>query len=143
MREQSNSMKIVSAIAPAVYAADTTPVAIDRLGYASATIAIHVGVGGITFTGTHKIEFVLEDSYDGTVWAPVPAGQVVGPDLTADDGIVLALKTAQAAAKVTKVGYIGDARYIRLKGDFSGTHGTGTPLAAEVIFGRPAQYPVD
>lgn len=143
MREQSNSLKIVSAIAPAVYAADTTPVVIDRLGNASATFVIHVGAGGITFTGTNKIEFVLEDSYDGTTWNKVPAAQIVGPDLTTDDGIVLALKTAHAAATVTKVGYIGDARYMRLTGDFGGTHGTGTPLSAEVILGRPAQYPVN
>lgn len=142
MREQSNSLKIVSAIAPAVYAADTTPVTIDRLGFASATFAIHVGAGGITFNGTNKIEFVLEDSYDDTDWNPVPASQIVGPSLTADDGIVLAIKAAHANATVTKLGYIGDARYVRLKADFGGTHGTGTPLAAEVIFGRPSHAPV-
>ncbi|MFC5371407.1 hypothetical protein ACFPIF_02510 [Brevundimonas faecalis] len=142
MREQSNSLKIVSAIAPGVYTADTTPVAIDRLGFASATFAIHVGAGGISFNGTNKIEFVLEDSYDGNDWNSVPASQIVGPSLTADDGIVLALKAAHADVTVTKLGYIGDARYVRLKGDFSGTHGTGTPLAATVVFGRPSQAPV-
>lgn len=142
MREQSNSLKIVSAIVPGVYDADTTPVTIDRQGFASATFAIHVGAGGITFSGTNKVEFVLEDSYDGTDWNPVLAKEIVGPKLTADDGIVLALKTAHADATITKLGYIGDARYVRLKADFSGTHGTGTPLAAEAIFGRPAHAPV-
>ncbi|MNT92068.1 hypothetical protein D3C72_2332830 [compost metagenome] len=55
---------------------------------------------------------------------------------------MLALKTAHADATVTKLGYIGYARYVRLKADFGGTHGTGTPLAATVIFGRPSQAPV-
>lgn len=141
MREQSNSLKIVTAVAPGAYAAGVAPVTIDRQGFASATFAIHVGAGGITFTGTNKIEFVLEDSYDGEDWNDVPPKDVVGLDLTAD-GIVLALKTAHAAPTVTKFGYIGDARYVRLTPDFSGTHGTPTPLSAVAIFGRPAHAPV-
>ncbi|WP_292047701.1 MULTISPECIES: hypothetical protein [unclassified Brevundimonas] len=142
MREQSNSLKIVTAVAPGAYAADVAPVTIDRQGFASATFAIHVGVGGITFTGTNKIEFVLEESYDGEDWNDVLAKDVAGLDLTADDGIVLALKAAHAAPTVTKFGYIGDARYVRLTPDFSGTHGTPTPLSAVAIFGRPAHAPV-
>jgi len=142
MREQANSMKVVSAIAPAVYSADTTPVAIDRQGFASATFAIHVGAGGITFNGTNKIEFSLEESYDGEDWTAVLAKDVVGLSLTADNGIVLALKSAHADPSVTKFGYIGDARFVRLTADFSGTHGTGTALSAVAIFGRPAHAPV-
>lgn len=142
MREQSNTLKIVSAVAPGAYAADVTPVTIDRQGFGSVTFAIHVGAGGITFNGTNKIEFVLEESYDGDDWTDVLAKDVVGLDLTADDGIVLALKTAHANPTVTKFGYIGDARYVRLTTDFSGTHGTATPLSAVAIFGRPAHAPV-
>lgn len=142
MREQINSMKITTAIPPAAYGADNTPVVIDRAGFASVSFAIHVGAGGITFTGTHKIEFVLEESYDATDWFAVRAKDIVGPKLTADDGIVLALKTAHADPSVTKVGYIGDARHTRLRADFSGTHGTATPLSAVAILGRPSHAPV-
>lgn len=142
MREQSNSLKVITAIAPAAYSADTTPVAIDRVGFGSVTFAIHVGVGGISFSGTNKIEFVLEESYDGEDWTDVLASDIVGPDLMADDGIVLALKAAHAAATVTKFGYIGNARYVRLTADFSGTHGTATPFSAVAIMGRPAHAPV-
>ncbi|WP_292229511.1 hypothetical protein [Brevundimonas sp.] len=142
MREQSNTLKIVSAVAPGTYTADVAPVSIDRQGFGSATFAIHVGVGGITFTGANKIEFVLEESYDGTDWTDVLAKDIVGLDLSADDGRVLALKTAHAAPTVTKFGYIGDARFIRLTTDFSGTHSTPTPLSALAIFGRPAHAPV-
>ncbi|WP_374390211.1 hypothetical protein [Brevundimonas sp.] len=142
MREQSNTLKIVSAVAPGAYTADVTPVQIDRQGFGSVTFAVHVGAGGITFTGTNKIEFVLEESYDGEDWTDVLAKDVAGLDLTADDGIVLALKTAHANPTVTKFGYIGDARYVRLTTDFSGTHGTGTPLSALAIMGRPAHAPV-
>lgn len=141
MREQTHSLKIVSAVAPGAYAADVTPVALDRLGFASVTFAIGVGVGGITFSGTNKIEFVLEESYDGEDWTPVLAKDVAGLDLTADDGIVRALRTAHAQPSTTQLGYIGDARYVRLRPDFSGTHGTATPFSAVAILGRPAQYP--
>lgn len=142
MREQSNTLKVVSAIPPAAYNADTTPAAIDRLGFGSVTFAVHVGVGGITFSGTNKIEFVLEESYGNDEWTDVLAKDVVGLDLAADDGIVLALKAAHANPSVTKFGYIGDARYVRLTADFSGTHGTATPLSAVAIMGRPAEAPV-
>lgn len=142
MREQTNTLKIVSAVAPGAYAADVTPVTLDRLGFASVTFGLHVGVGGITFNGTNKIEIVLEESYDGEDWNPVLAKDIAGLDVSTDDGIVRALRTAHAQPSVTQLGYIGDARYVRLRPDFSGTHGTATPLSAVAILGRPAQAPV-
>lgn len=143
MREQTHTLKTVSAVVPGAYAADVAPLVIDRLGFASVTFSIGVGVGGITFTGTNKIEFVLEASEDNSTWAAVPAAHVVGLDLAADDGIVLALKSAHASPTDTRFGYVGDARYLRVTPDFSGTHGTGTGLAVLAILGRPAHAPVN
>ena len=40
---------------------------------------------------------------------------------------------AHAAATVQKLAYIGGKRYLKLLADFSGTHGTGTPISATVI----------
>lgn len=142
MREQTHTLKTVSAVAPGTYAADATPVVIDRLGFGSVTFAVGVGVGGITFSGTNKLEFKLEASDDNSAWAPVPADQVAGITIPADDGIVLAFKTAHAAATDHQFGYIGDARYLRLTPDFSGTHGTGTGVAVIAVLGRPAHAPV-
>ena len=142
MREQTHTMKTVSAVVPGAYAADVTPVVIDRLGFESVTFSIAVGVGGITFSGTNKIEFKLEASDDDTTYAAVPADEVAGLTLTADDGIVYALKTAHAAATDTRFGYIGDARYLRITPDFSGTHGTATGLGVTAILGRPSHAPV-
>lgn len=141
MREQIHTLRTVSAVAPGTYAADVTPVVIDRLGFGSVTFAIGIGIGGITFTGTNKIEFKLEASEDNSTWAAVPAGHVAGLDLVADDGIVLALKAAHAAATDHRFGYIGDARYLRVTPDFSGTHNTGTGLAVTAILGRPNHAP--
>ncbi|MGH6978063.1 MAG: hypothetical protein ACRED4_02020 [Brevundimonas sp.] len=141
MREQTNTLKIINAVAPGTYAADATPVEIDRLGFGSITFAIGVGVGGITFSGTNKIEFKLEASDDGDTWAPVPASQIAGLEVATDDGIVLAFKTAHAAASEHQFGYIGDARHLRITPDFSGTHGTGTGLSVVAVLGRSLHSP--
>ncbi len=57
-------------------------------------------------------------------------------------GIVLALKTAHPDPSATRVGYVGNRRFIKLLADFSGTHGTATPLAATVIKGHARERPV-
>jgi len=43
---------------------------------------------------------------------------------------------------VHTVGYIGKEQYIFLLADFSGTHGSGTPMAASVILGRSDVNPI-
>jgi len=141
MRDIVHNIGLVNAIDPAVYAADNSPVAIDLLGFESAAIALHIGAGGITFNGTNKVEFVLSHSDDDVTYAPVVTDDVQGVD-SVTGGIIKALKTAHAAADVTKVGYIGNRRYLKLLADFSGTHGTGTPIAAIVIKGNARARPV-
>ncbi|MDP3378942.1 MAG: hypothetical protein Q8S53_11300 [Brevundimonas sp.] len=142
MREQHNTLKTVSAVTPGLYAADAAGQTVDRLGFGSVTFALQVGVGGITFNATNRIDALLEHSEDGTDWEPVPAAQVVGQIGLADDGIIRSFRTAHAAPSVTRFGYIGDNRFTRLTADFNGTHGTGTGLSAVAILGRPAQAPV-
>src|SRR5690606_31730790 len=51
MRDLVNSLAAAIAIAAATYDADNTPAAVDLQGFEGAVLAIHVGVGGITFTG--------------------------------------------------------------------------------------------
>lgn len=141
MRDLVHSIGLVTAIAPAVYAADNTPAAVDLLGFNSATVGIHVGAGGITFSGTNKIEFVLTHSDDDVTYTPVADVDLQGITGTTG-GIVLALTAAHAAATIHKYGYVGNRRYLKLLADFSGTHGTGTPIAATVIKGQASQRPV-
>lgn len=141
MRDIHHNLGIVEAIPPAVYSAASTPGAVDLLGFDAAEIAIQVGVGGITFTGTNKIEFVLTHSNDDVTYSAVTDADLLGVAGGAD-GVVLALKTAHATASVTRVGYVGDKRYLKLLADFGGTHGTGTPIAATVIKGHARTKPV-
>jgi len=141
MRDLVNSLAAAVAIPAASYAADNTPGAVDLLGFESAVIAIHVGVGGITFDGTNKVEFKLTHSDDDATYTAVTAADVQGVDSVGAGGIIKSLTAAHAAADITKIGYVGGKRYLKLLADFSGTHGTGTPIAAEVIKGHSRYWP--
>jgi len=138
-RDNLNSIFPIVALDPAVYAADNTPGAVDLLDYHAATLLLNVGVGGITFSGTNKIEFVLTHSDDGTTYVNVTDDDVIKDSYapaSISNGIVRSLTAAHAAATIQKLGYIGGKRYLKLLADFSGTHGTGTPIAALVVRAR-------
>jgi hypothetical protein len=141
MRDLASIIGFAIAIPAATYSADTTPAAIDLDGFESAVIALHIGAGGITFTGTNKIEFVLSHSDDNSTYVDVTDADVTGVT-GISNGIIKALIAAHAAADVTKVGYKGGKRYLKLLADFSGTHGTGTPIDAVIVKGDSRFAPV-
>jgi hypothetical protein len=114
---------------------------VDLLGFRAAMVLLYIGVGGITFTTTNKIEFILEHSNDNSTWNAVAQADVLGPTVAAG-GIVRSLVAAKAAADVQEISYIGGRRYVRLTPDFSGTHATGTPMTAFMVRGMPEQMPV-
>lgn len=145
MRDWSTRMATVSAINPAVYNDDAPVIAVDRSGFDSVTFVASIGIGGIAFTQTNRIDLIMEHSDDGTTWDPVGATNVLNGAVDAN-GVVLSQRAAHAAATVHRFGYvdgiIGDRRYVRLRADFNGTHGTGTPLSAIAILGEARELPV-
>lgn len=134
-------MALIDGYGPIVLTADNTPVAIDLRGYRSAVIVLGIGIGGITFDATNKVEIKVTESNDDSVYTAVAQGAILGATVTAG-GIIKSLIAAHAAANWYRFGYIGGKRYLKLLADFSGTHGTGTPLAAVVIGGNPLSHPV-
>lgn len=142
MRDLASRISAVSALAVAAYSADTTPVSIDLQGFNSALILINVGAGGITFSGSNKVEFVLTHSDDDSTYTNVTDADLQGVT-GVTNGIVRSLTSAKAAADTspTKIGYIGGKRYLQLLADFSGTHGTATPMCATVIKGAALYGP--
>lgn len=140
MREIHSGITRDVAIGNATLAADNTPAAIDLLGYDTAEILLDIGIGGITFSGTNKIEFVLTHSDDDSTYSNVADGDMVGVTGIAS-GIIKSLVAAHAAAAVYRYGYIGGKRYLKLLADFSGTHGTGTPIAASVLKAHANRQP--
>ncbi len=141
MRENYHNLLPAILLPVATYAADNTPAAVDLLGFDSADIMLSIGAGGITFSGTNKIEFVLTHSNDDSTYDNVTADDLVGIS-SVTSGIVKSLTAAHATATVESFAYIGGRRYLKLLADFSGTHGTGTPLSSVVIKGHPHLSPV-
>jgi len=125
----------------ATLSADNTPAAIDRQGYDAAEILLLIGIGGITFTVTNKIEFVLTHSDDNVTYTNVTTADMLGVTV-ASGGIIKALTAAHAAANAYRFGYKGGKRYLKLLADFSGTHGTGTPIGMAILLGEPNAEPV-
>ncbi|MCR6734450.1 MAG: hypothetical protein NVV83_10380 [Afipia sp.] len=128
-------------IGAATLDADNTPVGVSIADFESALIEIAVGAGGITFTGTNKIEFKLTHSDDNSTYEAVAQRDIAGATVTAG-GIIKSLIAAHAAADVTKVGYVGGRPWLKLLADFGGTHAAGTPISATVIRANPHLGPV-
>lgn len=140
-KDISTSVSPVQAIGPATLNADNTPAAIDMGNFDAAVICISVGVGGITFDTTNKVEFKLTHSDDDSTYTAVAQEDVKGATV-GTGGIIRSLVAAHAAASLTEVGYHGGKRYLKLLADFSGTHGTGTPISCVVVRGLPRIGPV-
>lgn len=125
---------------PVSLSADNTPAAIDCIDCNSVELFIGVGIGGITFSGSNKVEFKLTHSDDNSTYSAVGATDVIlGTNADASvgtGGIVKSLIAAHAAASLTRVSYVGGKRYLKVLADFDGTHNTATPLTVAVIKSR-------
>lgn len=141
MKDIHSDLKAVIAIGAATLAADNTPAAVDRQGYESAELVLAIGAGGITFDATNKVEFTLTESDDDSTYNDVADADLRGVSGTTG-GIIKSLVAAHAAAAVYRFGYIGNKRYLKTLANFSGTHGTGTPIAATWMLGNPHVAPV-
>lgn len=140
-KDFTQSVSPVQAIAPAVLTADNTPAAIDMSNFGAAVICLSVGIGGITFSDTNKIEFKLTHSDDDSTYEAVAQNDVKGVTV-GSGGIIKSLVAEQAAATMDEIGYHGGKKYLKLLADFSGTHGTGTPISAVVVRALPYIGPV-
>ena len=140
MRDLATKIVPINVFGPVVLAADNTPAAIDLAGFNSAVILLSIGIGGITFDATNKVEFKVTHSDDNSTYTDVADADMQGvTGITS--GIIKSLVAAHAAAATYEYGYVGNKRYLKILADFSGTHGTGTPLAVKVIKGNGVYKP--
>ena len=138
MRDLKNNIGVVQSLAPAVRDADANGTGVDLQGFESATVLIDMGAEGITLSTTNKIEIELEHSDDDSTYTDVAAGDVIG----ASSGTIATFDDNSEIPAVSSVGYIGGKRYIRAVANFSGTHGTGTPVAVSVVKSHARSNPV-
>ena len=137
MRDLSNNIVGVASIAPVVLASDTDGTGVDLQGFESATVVLSVGIEGVTLSTTIKIEFELEESTDNSTFTDVTSATSVTETSVGTGGLFFTADGNADIPAVTTIGYVGGARYIRVVANFSGTHGTGTPISATVIKGHP------
>ena len=145
MRDIASNLRQSVGLFPAVQTATPSVTAIDRKGFRGLALILQTGAGGITFTGTNKLDWIVEHSDDGSSWTAVVAadlltGQGTNPTV-ATGGIVESYTAAKAAASTNEYGYIGSKRYVRATPTFGGTHSTGTVVAALAILGLPHLSP--
>lgn len=144
MRDLVSRVSASSPHFPAILTATPTAVTVDRRGFESVTFLAATGIGGITFTGTNKIEWTMTHSDDGGTFTNVTTGDVrgaAGSEPTITNGIVESYVAAKAAVSTNEYGYVGDKRYVRLTPVFGGTHSTGTTVGTTAILGHPANSP--
>lgn len=137
MRDLANNVSVAQSLAPAVRTADANGDGVDLQGFESATIVVDTGAEGVTLSSSVKIDFILEDSTDDSTYAAVTSNNLVTDGAVDSSGIFLTLDANAETPQVTSIGYVGGKRYVRVKADFSGSHSTGTPVAATVIKGHP------
>lgn len=129
MREFASNLKPVIALSAAVRAGSSVGTVVDRLGFEA--LSLLVSTGDWT-NGTHTV--VAEESNDGTTFTTIAAG-----------ALTKALPVVDAAGKgnqATLIGYTGDARYVRVKVNVSGSPATGAVVGAVALLGRARQRPV-
>lgn len=137
MKDLANNVNVTQSIVPIVLAADANGASADLQGYESATIILDVGIEGITLSTTNKIEFILEDSTDNSTFTAVTGATNVTNTSIGATGIFFTADGNADIPAVSVIGYMGGARYLRVVADFSGTHGTGTPVGATIVASHP------
>lgn len=126
-RDMYHNISPVISLAPAARTANEAGAAVDLAGFYGALVVIATG----TITdGTHT--FVVEESVDGTNWAPVDDKELLGTEPVVE---------ASDSNKAFRIGYLGDKRYIRVAVSVSGASNGGV-YSAVVLRGFPRHAPV-
>jgi hypothetical protein len=127
--ENFHQQLVVPAFAPGTYKSgvNITPIPIDRAGFGAVMLAVQAGAvtDGQTLT--------LQASDDGSTYADVPAGDVLG-DLTGFKAVV-----AGEAGKCIAIGYVGLHRYLQI--GCTGAGATGAALSGFAVLGFPRYAP--
>ena len=139
----ASDLKVVSAVAPAIYTTSQVSLALNTANYPykALSLAIYVGVGGITFTGTNRIDIYMTHSDDGVTFIPVTDDDVILPYSTTatvallgpTTGTVKSIVAAHATADDSVIGYRGKKQYVTVQAAYGGTHSTGTTLGVDWI----------
>lgn len=123
---------------PVAAVADTNTASYDKLNFNTVHMLAMFGEEGVTLDGSDYIEVFLEHSTDNSVWALVTNPiYLTGVMETVALGLVKTINDAALDDALYEIEYKGPNRYVRLRFEFTGTHGTGTPVSALAIGAFP------
>lgn len=135
MKDLYNNIIAAQTIAPVVGTNGGAPaeVEVDLAGCESAVLLISTGVEAGTLDGSNYWTFTMTHADDdGTgvagSYANVAAADVQG--VTPSSGIVLTLDANAETPQITKIGYVGGKRFVKIT---PGETGTAQNLPMEVI----------
>lgn len=156
MRDLLSNIKIGSALDAVAADADTNGLDIELAGYDSAVIIVNVGIEGVTLDSSNYIELVLQHAPDnagsaGTYVDVADVKNVItgsGGETIGADGTWATLDAVADAPGTYSIGYnklLADTAsipgWIRIQLEFTGTHGTATPIAANYVLGNAQDRP--
>ena len=117
-----------SLLVPAVRNSDTNSTGLDLRDCDAAALLFHVGASADTLSGTNKIELEMQESDDDSTYTAVANADVNNSVTATNAGTAKVVVSNATASQAYLMGYKGNKRYIRGVLNFSGTHGTGTPI---------------
>lgn len=119
----------LNAFTPAAISTDTTTagVEIDTLGFESLTFLMRAS----TYTDGTYTPLIQESDTSGSGYAAVADNDLIGTEADA----------ALSAAGVSRIGYVGTKRYVKLS-FVSASTSTGATLDAVAVLGSPKTAPV-
>jgi hypothetical protein len=145
MKDLYSKIKVEQTIAPVVGQNEAAPTAVevDLAGCNSAVFLISTGVEGSTLDGSNYWTWKMEHADDdGTgvagSYANVAAADVLG--VTPSSGIVLTLDANAETPQITKIGYVGGKRFVKITPAETGT-GPDLPQTVIVVKGDLADRP--
>ena len=136
MRDQMNSLHVLSAIPPVAARTDNTAIVssiIDTLGYGACTFAIVTGTN-TDVNATFAVTMDEGDASDLSGSNAVAAADLVGT-------YALAGYTFADDAETRKIGYVGTKRYVRLTITPTGNDSGNIFVAAVAVLGMPSIAP--
>lgn len=141
-KEIHNEVRVVSSVLPAVKTADTNGTGADLALFNAAEIVFHIGVRGDTWDASNYIELEIQESADDSAYTACANASITDFVTGTNTGTFKKLATASVGSQAYRVGYLGALRYVRPVFNFTGTHTTGTAVAAEILLAKSSREPV-
>ena len=140
MKDLYSKIKVQQTIAPVVgkNTAAPTAVEVDLAGCNSAVFLICTGKEGASLSGSNYWTWKMEHADVAGSYANVAAADVQG--VTPASGIVLTIDADAETPQITKIGYVGGKRFVKITPAETGT-GPDLPQAVITVKGALLDAP--